>query len=120
MRRILAALLLLAVPLGAARAQFAGGMSPATVGVTAAQVLAAGAGTQSREFFNISNTATICLSFGGTPTITGTQCGGTGAIVPIAPLQAIWWPTATGGLVPTDAVSAIASAASTPLTIEIK
>jgi hypothetical protein len=105
---------------GSASAQSPGGMTAATVGVTAAVLIPAGAGPAYREVLNVSATATVCLSIGGTPTITGTQCGGTGAIIPIAPLWAVWWPVAGQTYVPTDAISAIASAATTPVTVGLK
>lgn len=94
-----------------------GAYSTATVGTTASAIVGASAATQFIDIINASG-AYLCLSLGGTPTITGAQCGGTGAVIPLPPGWHRSWPE-EGLFLPTDAISAI-SAGSTLVTIGVK
>jgi len=92
-----------------------GAFSGAAVGTSAASILSASVASQFLTIINLSQSATVCLKFGGTATISGTQCAA--GEIPLLPLNHVTW---DGNFVPTDAVSAIASAASTPVTVGVK
>lgn len=97
-----------------------GSYSPATVGATAATIVAA-AGANARAFVdvvNLSGSATVCLSVGGTATISGSTCDA--GEFPLAPGARATWPQGGSTFVPADAISAIASASATPMTIGVK
>lgn len=92
-----------------------GAFTNATVGTTSASVLAANTVKVYLMFQNESTTATICINAGGAATITGSACGA--AEITLPPLGGFVW---EGTFVPTDQWFAIASGASTPLTIGVK
>jgi hypothetical protein len=85
-----------------------GAYSGTTVGTTAAVVLAANTAHAYLDIVNQSSTATIACNFGGTAVINGP-----GSIT----IPPGWHRSWEGFFVPTDAVSCVASAANTPITI---
>lgn len=90
------------------------------VGTSSSVIVAASTATTFIDITNVSATATVILSIGGTPTITGTQGGGTGGLISLPPGWHKSFPDPAGGYLPTDAISAISSAASTPVTVGVK
>jgi hypothetical protein len=91
-----------------------GTFGAATVGVSNAAI-GSGVPTVFLDLINNSQTATICINFGGTATISGSMCAAGELTLP--PLYHRSW---EGTFVPTDTISAIASAASTPMTFVVK
>jgi len=87
----------------------------ATVGTSDSTILNAGSAYYLLDIVNLSPSATICLSFGTTATISGTSCSA-GEIA----LPPLWHRSWEGALIPTDALHAIASAASTPASVGAK
>jgi hypothetical protein len=85
-----------------------------TVGTSDVTILAANAVTNYLDVISGSPSATVCINFGAAATITGTQCAAGEITLP--PLWHRSWPDG-GTLVPTGAVHAIASAASTPVSV---
>ena len=67
------------------------------------------------DVVNLSPTATICLNLGAPATISGTTCAA-GEIS----LPPLWHRSWEGAFIPTDALHAIASAASTPASVGAK
>lgn len=92
-----------------------GAYAAATVGASDSTVLAASTATVFLDLVNDSATATVCINLGATATITGTQCAA-GEIT----LPPLWHRSWEGNFVPTDAVHAIASAASTQVAVGAK
>jgi hypothetical protein len=92
-----------------------GAYSAATVGTSASTIVAAGAARVFLDLFNTSATATVCINIGATATITGTQCAAGEITLP--PLSNKTW---EGSYVPSDAISAIASASGTQFAIGVK
>jgi hypothetical protein len=93
-------------------ANAAGAFSGTTLGTAAASILAANTAKVFLQIVNASTTnATVWVSFAGTAAV-----GGAGSI-PIGPGGSLLF---SGTFVPSDAVSAIATAASTPITIGVK
>jgi hypothetical protein len=92
--------------------QATGAYSSVTVGTSDSTILAASTAFYFLDLVNASATATICVNFGATATISGTQCAA-GEIA----LPPLWQRSWEGSFVPTDAVHAIASAASTPAAV---
>ena len=75
-------------------------------------------GTAASRFLDIQNesaTATVCINFGAAATITGTACAA--GEITIAPLGSKTW---QNSFVPSDVIHAIASAASTPVTVGVR
>lgn len=89
--------------------------SAATVGASDSTILAGSTATVFLDLINTSATATVCINLGATATISGTQCAA-GEIT----LPPLWHRGWEGTFVPTDAVHAIASAASTQFTVGVK
>jgi len=87
----------------------------ATVGTADSTILNASSAFYLLDVINLSPTATICLNFGATATISGTACSA-GEIA----LPPLWHRSWEGALIPTDALHAVASAASTPASIGAK
>lgn len=87
----------------------AGAYSAVTVGTSASTAITAAACKVFCEIVNDSPSATICVNVGASATITGTTCAA-GEIT----LPPLWHRSWEGFYVPSDAVSVIASAASTP------
>ena len=87
----------------------------ATIGVSDAILLSAGAGAYFLDVANLSATATICISFGSTATISGSQCAA-GEIA----LPPLWHRSWEGTFVPTDAVHEISNGAATPMSVGVK
>ena len=105
-----------AVPGGAPVPNLAtGAYASATVGTTDSTILAAGTAYYLLDLINDSPSATICINFGATATISGTSCAA-GEIT----LSPLWHRSWEGSFIPTDAVHAIASAASTPVSVGAK
>ena len=92
-----------------------GAYASATVGTSDATILAAGAAFYLLDIVNNSSSATICINFGATATISSGVCAG-GEIT----LPPLWHRSWEGSFVPTDSVHAIASAASTPASVGAK
>ena len=92
-----------------------GAYASATVGTTDSTILAAGTAYYLLDIINDSPSATICVNFGATATISGTTCAA-GEIT----LSPLWHRSWEGSFIPTDAVHAIASAASTPVSVGAK
>ncbi|HEY1805999.1 MAG TPA: hypothetical protein VGG45_16115 [Terracidiphilus sp.] len=93
----------------------AGAYSGVTVGTSSGSILAASTAKVFADFHNQSPTATICISTTNPATITGTACAA-GEIT----LPPLWDKSFEGTYVPSDQWFAIASAASTPLTVGAK
>jgi hypothetical protein len=89
-----------------------GAYASVTVGTVDSTILAANTAFYFLDVVNASATATICLNFGAAATITGTQCAA-GEIA----LPPLWHRSWEGSFVPSDAIHAIASAASTPASV---
>lgn len=82
-----------------------------TAGIASAQALAA----QPRDYLmiaNVSAAATIYVAFTAPAVVNGA-----GSIVIGPGLNVVWSLAEAGGLVPSDAINIIASAAATPVTI---
>lgn len=92
-----------------------GAYSGATIGVTDSTILAASTATVFLDLVSDSPTATICINFGSAATITGTTCAAGEYTIP-----PLWHRSWEGSFIPTDAIHAIASAASTPATVGVK
>ena len=92
-----------------------GAYSAVTVGTTDSTIVTASTAAVLLDVVNNSSTATICLNLGATATITGTACAA-GEIT----LPPLWHRSWEGTFVPTDAVHAIASAASTLASVGVK
>jgi hypothetical protein len=92
-----------------------GAYLPATVGTSDQTILAAGAGYYFLDLVNLSPSATICINFGASATISGSAC--TAGEITLPPL---WHRSFEGSFVPTDSIHAIASAASTPASVGTK
>ena len=92
-----------------------GAYSAATVGTSASTILSASSASKFLDIENASASATVCVNFGGAATISGTQCAA-GEIT----LPPLWSKSWEGSFVPTDAISAIASAGATQVTIGVK
>jgi hypothetical protein len=86
-----------------------GSVSSCTVGTSSAQCVAAAASRVTMAIDNESTTATIACNFGGTAAL---NAAGSWTI---PPGDTRTW---NGSFVPADAINCIASAASTPVTIE--
>jgi hypothetical protein len=89
----------------------AGAFSGTTVGTSATSILAANAAKVFLQIVNAGSTATLWINFGGTAAVNGSGS------IPIVPGGA--W-TSNAAFVPSDPVSAIATASSTPITIGAK
>jgi len=92
-----------------------GAYSSATVGTSDLPILSANSAYYLLDVVNLSSSATVCLNFGVAATISGTTCA-PGEIA----LPPLWHRSWEGALIPTDALHAIASAASTPLSVGAK
>jgi hypothetical protein len=92
-----------------------GAYGSATIGTSDSIILNAGSAFYLLDIVNLSSTATICLSFGAAATISGATCAA-GEIA----LPPLWHRSWEGALIPTDALHAIASAASTPASVGAK
>jgi hypothetical protein len=92
-----------------------GAYAPATVGTTDSTILAASTAAVFLDLVNNSPSATICINFGATATISGTTCAAGEVTLP-----PLWAKTYEADYVPTDAIHAIASAASTPASVGAK
>jgi hypothetical protein len=92
-----------------------GAYTSATVGTTDSTILAASTAVVFLDVVNTSPSATICVNVGATATISGTACAA--GEVSLPPL---WHRSWEGTFIPTDAIHAIASAASTPATVGAK
>lgn len=86
-----------------------------TVGVTDSTIVPAGTVFFFLDIVNNSSTATVCLNFGAAATIAGTVCAA-GEIT----LPPLWHRSWENNFIPNDAIHAIASAASTPVTVGAK
>lgn len=93
----------------------AGAYSAQTVGTSASTIIVASACKVFCDVYNTSSTATICINVGAAATISNGSCAA-GEIT----LPPLWHRSWEGTYVPSDAVSAIASAASTPATVGAK
>jgi len=93
----------------------AGAYSSATVGTSDSTILAASSASYMLDLVNNSATATVCINFGATATISGTLCAAGEYTLP-----PLWHRSWENNFIPTDAIHAIASAASTPLTVGAK
>jgi hypothetical protein len=90
-----------------------GATKGATVGTSDAAILSAAATTRYYlDVRNLSPSAIVCLNFGATATISGTTCSA-GEIT----LPPLWRQSWESSFVPPDAIHAISSAASTPVTV---
>lgn len=98
----------------------AGAYAPYTVGTVGA-ALSAPTPTLFLDVHNASASATVCIGGVSAPTISGTQCapGGTAGSW-VIPLPPGWHKSWENSFVPIDALYAVASAASTPVTIGVK
>ena len=94
----------------------AGIYSSASVGTSDGIILSASTASRFLDIRNDSPTATICLNFGSAAVIYGTTCAAGNITLP--PLWRQSW--GTSDTIPTDAIHAIASAASTPASIGVK
>jgi hypothetical protein len=115
----------LILPASAQQSQFGtGSYSGLTVGATDSIIVpsigsTSLSGTAASRFLDIANqsaTATVCLNFGAVATISGTACAAGEITLPPLPNQAsdkTW----QNNFVPSDVIHAIASAASTPITV---
>lgn len=123
---LLAALLLAlaAVPSKAQTGAFGtGSYAGFTVGATDSIIVpsigsTAQSGTAASRFLDIANlsaTATVCINFGAAATISTTTCAA--GEIAIGPLASKTW---QNNFVPSDVIHAIASAASTPVTVGVK
>ena len=92
-----------------------GAYASATVGTADSTILAASSAFYFLDILNNSASATICINFGATATISGSTCAA-GEIS----LPPLWHRSWEGSFVPTDAVHAIASAASSPVSVGAK
>jgi hypothetical protein len=92
-----------------------GAYASATAGASDVTILAANGAQSFLDVVNQSPTQTVCLNFGAAATISGTSCAA-GEIT----LPPLWHRSWEGGFVPSDALHAIASAASTPLSVGAK
>lgn len=93
-----------------------GSYSSATVGTTDAVIVAAASpATRFLDIYNDSATATVCINFGATATISGTTCAA-GEIT----LPPLWHRSWENSFVPSDAIHAISSAAATPVTVGVR
>jgi hypothetical protein len=97
-----------------------GNYSPATVGTSASTIVATAGGNARYlvDIINLSGSATVCLDVGGTATISGSTCAA--GEIPLAPGARQTWPQGAAGFVPSDAISAIASASATAMTVGLK
>jgi hypothetical protein len=86
-----------------------------TVGTSDSVILSGGGSYHFLDIVNNSASATVCINFNATATISGTSCS-TGEIA----LPPLWHRSWEGSFVPTDAIHAIASAASTPASVGAK
>lgn len=92
-----------------------GSYTPLTVGTTDVQVYVGGVEKSYLYLVNLSATATVCLKFGAPATIAGSTCQAGELIMP--PNTSLLWQT---GFVPDDDLHAIASAATTPMTLGVR
>lgn len=92
-----------------------GSYTAATIGVSDSTILAASTATVFLDLVNLSPGATVCINPGATATISGTTCAAGEIALP--PLGHRSWET---NFIPTDAIHAIASAASTPFSVGVK
>ena len=92
-----------------------GAYAGVTVSTSDSTILAAGSAFYLLDLINLSSSATICVNFGATATISGTTCAA-GEIA----LPPLWHRSFEGSFIPSDAVHAIASAASTPASVGAK
>ncbi len=86
-----------------------GSFTPVTVGTGSAKAMDAATRRSYLALLNQSSTATVACNFGGTAVINGAGS------VTLGPLGGFVWDV---GFVPPDQINCIASASSTPLTIE--
>lgn len=93
----------------------AGAYSLATITASDQTILTASTAKVFLDLVNLSPTATVCINFGATATITGTVCAAGEVALP-----PLWHRSWEGNFVPSDAIHAIASAASVPFTIGAK
>lgn len=93
----------------------AGNYSYVTIGTSDSTIVAASTAKVFLDLVSTSATATICVNLGATATISGNQCA-SGEIT----LPPLWHRSWENNFVPTDAVHAIASAASTPGAVGVK
>ena len=89
-----------------------------TVGTTDGTVTGTSAATAFLMFHNVSPSATICLNFNATATISNTTCAA--GEITLFPGWLIAWPLGGTNLLPSVPLHAIASAASTPATVGVK
>jgi hypothetical protein len=89
--------------------------SSATVGTSDSTILASGSAYYFLDIVNNSPSATICINFGAAATISGATCS-TGELT----LPPLWHRSWENSFIPTDAIHAIASAASTPASVGVK
>jgi hypothetical protein len=92
--------------------QASGAYAAATVGTSDQTVLSGATAFYFLDIVNLSPTATVCVNFGAAATISGTACAA--GEVTLSPL---WHRSWEGTFVPTDAIHAISSAASTPISV---
>ena len=92
-----------------------GAYSSVTVGTSDSTILSTGSAYYFLDLVNLSPAATICLNLGAPATISGTTCAA-GEIS----LPPLWHRSWEGAFIPTDALHAIASAASTPASVGAK
>lgn len=83
-----------------------------TVGTSESTILTTRAGNNSLDIVNNSQTATICINFGATATISNGVCAAGEVTIP-----PLWHREWTAPFVPYGAVHAISSADSTPVSV---
>lgn len=103
------------LPITTAPTNAAGTYSAATVGTSSGSILAANTAKIYLDVINNSPTATVCINPNGAATISGTACAAGEWTLP--PLANKYF---AGNFVPSDQLFAIASAASTPVTVGAK
>lgn len=116
-KRTLAALAIILAAVPALGQQFGPGSYAAfTVGTGDGIIVAAtNPGSKFLDIVNQSPTATVCINFGAAATITGTACAAGEYTLP-----PLWHRSWENSFVPSDVIHAIASAASTPVTVGVK
>lgn len=113
MRKLCCALAVASALLGLAssvKAQAIGDTTAVTVGTSSAKALAQNAASRYLGIFNLSSTASIACSFGANSTAALNAAGS----IQLPPLGGFVWDV----VVPTDQLNCIASAVSTPMTIQ--
>ncbi len=89
-----------------------GAYTGVTVGTADSTILTASTAQYFLDLVNNSATATICINFGTTATILGSACSAGEITIP-----PLWHRSWEQNFIPTDAIHAIASGASTPATV---